>query len=216
MKILNTKLARQAIAAALVLSAVAAMSVGAFAAEGDDTTALTDDVTIAGYLPPQDESVMVQDDIALHSSDVAVTDGTYGGYAPPVDNPIQGNVMMISAPIETLPSDTLVEKSEARYTVKGFLGKQVLYTARQDGRVLTLSVPEDVATFRTTILDMQTLLNQGVSTVVLTTNKTSTTLNLTLLCEGQKASTKVTLRHLGDTATLNVGLRCRRDLLIGR
>ena len=120
MKILNTKLARQAIAAALVLSAVAAMSVGAFAAEGDDTTALTDDVTIAGYLPPQDESVMVQDDIALHSSDVAVTDGTYGGYAPPVDNPIQGNVMMISAPIETLPSDTLVEKSEARYTVKGF------------------------------------------------------------------------------------------------
>lgn len=216
MKILNTKLARQAIAAALVLSAVAAMSVGAFAAEGDDTTALTDDVTIAGYLPPQDESVMVQDDIALHSSDVAVTDGTYGGYAPPVDNPIQGNVMMISDPIETLPSDTLVEKSEARYTVKGFLGKQVLYTARQDGRVLTLSVPEDVATFRTTILDMQTLLNQGVSTVVLTTNKTSTTLNLTLLCEGQKASTKVTLRHLGDTVTLNVGLRCRRDLIVGR
>lgn len=216
MKILNTKLARQAIAAALVLSAVAAMSVGAFAAEGDDTTALTDDVTIAGYLPPQDESVMVQDDIALHSSDVAVTDGTYGGYAPPVDNPIQGNVMMISDPIETLPSDTLVEKSEARYTVKGFLGKQVLYTARQDGRVLTLSVPEDVATFRTTILDMQTLLNQGVSTVVLTTNKTSTTLNLTLLCEGQKASTKITLRHLGDTATLNVGLRCRRDLIVGR
>ena len=216
MKILNTKLACQAIAAALVLSAVAAMSVGAFAAEGDDTTALTDDVTIAGYLPPQDESVMVQDDIALHSSDVAVTDGTYGGYAPPVDNPIQGNVMMISDPIETLPSDTLVEKSEARYTVKGFLGKQVLYTARQDGRVLTLSVPEDVATFRTTILDMQTLLNQGVSTVVLTTNKTSTTLNLTLLCEGQKASTKVTLRHLGDTATLNVGLRCRRDLIVGR
>ncbi len=208
MKILNTKLARQAIAAALVLSAVAAMSVGAFAAEGDDTTALTDDVTIAGYLPPQDESVMVQGDIALHSGDVAVTDGTYGGYAPPVDNPIQGNVMMIS--------DTLVEKSEARYTVKGFLGKQVLYTARQDGRVLTLSVPEDVATFRTTILDMQTLLNQGVSTVVLTTNKTSTTLNLTLLCEGQKASTKVTLRHLGDTATLNVGLRCRRDLIVGR
>lgn len=216
MKILNTKLARQAIAAALVLSAVAAMSVGAFAAEGDDTTALTDDVTIAGYLPPQDESVMVQGDIALHSGDVAVTDGTYGGYASPVDNPIQGNVMMISDPIETLPSDTLVEKSEARYTVKGFLGKQVLYTARQDGRVLTLSVPEDVATFRTTILDMQTLLNQGVSTVVLTTNKTSTTLNLTLLCEGQKASTKVTLRHLGDTVTLNVGLRCRRDLIVGR
>lgn len=219
MKILNTKLARQAIAAALVLSAVAAMSAGAFAAEGEaDTTTLTEDTTVAGYLPPQDESTMVQGDIALHSADVAVgeADPTYGGYASPVENPIQGNVMMISDPIETLPSDTLVEKSEARYTVKGFLGKQVLYTARQDGSVLTLSVPEDVATFRTTILDMQTLLNQGVSTVVLTTNKTSTTLNLTLLCEGQKASTKVTLRHLGDTVTLNVGLRCRRDLIVGR
>lgn len=52
MKILNTKLARQAIAAALVLSAAAAMSVGAFAAEGEaDTAALTEDVTVAGYLP---------------------------------------------------------------------------------------------------------------------------------------------------------------------
>lgn len=216
MKILNTKLARQAIAAALVLSAVAAMSVGAFAAEGDDTTALTDDVTIAGYLPPQDESVMVQDDIALHSSDVAVTDGTYGGYAPPVDNPIQGNVMMISDPIETLPSDTLVEKSEARYTVKGFLGKQVLYTARQEGRVLTLDAPDDNATFRTTILDMQTLMNQGVSTLVLKTDKTSTTLNLTLLCQGQKPGTRVTLRHLGSSAHLTVGFRGRRDLIVGR
>ena len=68
--------------------------------------------------------------------------------------------MMISD--ETpLPSDTPVEKSEARYTVKGLLGKQVLYTARQEGRVLTLDVPDDNATFRTTILDMQTLMNQA-------------------------------------------------------
>ena len=216
MKILNTKLGRQAIAAALVISAVAAMSMGAFAAEGEDTTALTDDTTIAGYLPPQDESVMIQGDIALHSGDVAVTDSTYGGYASPVENPIQGDIMLISAPIDTLPSDTLVEKAEARYTVKGLLGKQVLYTARQEGRVLTIALPEDVATFRTSILDMQTLLNQGVSTVVFQTNKTSTTLNLTLLCEGQKSTTKVTLRHIGDVATLNVGLRCRRDLIVGR
>jgi len=99
MKILNTKLARQAIAAALVLSAAAAMSVGAFAAEGEaDTAALTEDVTVAGYLPPQDESTMVQGDIALHSADVAVgeADPTYGGYASPVENPVQGNVMMIA------------------------------------------------------------------------------------------------------------------------
>lgn len=219
MKLLNTKLARQAIAAALVLSAAAAMSIGAFAAEpaaAADTAA--EDAVVVGYLPPQEE--MVQGDIALHSGDVAVgeKDPTFGGYASPVENPIQGDIMLISmdGAAATLPSDTLVEKAEARYTVKGLLGKQVLYTARQDGRVLTLAAPEDVATFRTTIADLQTLMNQGVSTVVLTTNKTSTTLNLTLLCEGQKPTTKVTLRHLGDTATLTVGLRCRRDLIIGR
>ena len=39
----------------------------------------------------------------------------------------------------------------ARYTVKGLLGKQVLYTATQEGRVMTLSVPEDIATFRATV-----------------------------------------------------------------
>ena len=218
MKILNTKLGRQAVAAALVLSLAIPMSAGAFAEEPAADT-LTDDTVVAGYLPPQDESIMIQGDIALHSGDVAVgeKDPTYGGYGAPEGNPIQGDIMLISSDVTTtLPSDTLVEKSEARYTVKGLLGKQVLYTARQDGRVLTLAVPEDVATFRTTILDMQTLLNQGVSTVVLQTNKTSTTLNLTLLCEGQKANTKVTLRHVGDSAFLTVGLRCRRDLIVGR
>ena len=218
MKILNTKLGRQAVAAALVLSLAIPMSASAFAEEPAADT-LTDDTVVAGYLPPQDESIMIQGDIALHSGDVAVgeKDPTYGGYGAPEGNPIQGDIMLISSDVTTtLPSDTLVEKSEARYTVKGLLGKQVLYTARQDGRVLTLAVPEDVATFRTTILDMQTLLNQGVSTVVLQTNKTSTTLNLTLLCEGQKANTKVTLRHVGDSAFLTVGLRCRRDLIVGR
>ena len=145
MKILNTKLGRQAIAAALVLSLAIPMSMGAFAEEPAAETPLTDDTVIAGYLPPQDESVMIQGDIALHSGDVAVgeVDPNYGGYASPVANPIQGDIMLISAPAETLPSDTLVEKSEARYTVKGFLGKQVLYTARQDGRVLTISLPEE-------------------------------------------------------------------------
>ena len=214
MKLVNTKLGRQAIAAALVLSLAIPMSAGAFAAEPAAETP-ADDTVIAGYLPPQDQ--MVQGDIALYSGDVAVgeKDPTYGGYGAPEGNPIQGDIMLISADA-TLPSDTLVEKSEARYTVKGLLGKQVLYTARQEGRVLTLSVPEDVATFRTTILDLQTLMNQGVSTVVLMTNKASTTLNLTLLCEGQKANTKVVLRHTGDNAFLTVGLRCRRDLIIGR
>ena len=209
----NNKLVRTLTAAAVVAGAAALLSVGAFAAEAD-----INDPVIAGYMPPQEQ--MIQGDIALHSDDVPVgeTDPTYGGYAAPEGDAIQGDIMLISAGdlTTTLPSDTLVEKSEARYTVKGLLGKQVLYTARTNGRVLTLSVPEDVATFRTTVQDMQTLLNQGVSTVVLTTNKTSTTLNLTLLVEGQSANTKITLRHVGSSAFLNVGLRCRRDLIVGR
>lgn len=214
MKILNTKLGRQAIAAALVLSLAIPMSIGAFAEE-PAAEASADDTVVAGYLPPQEETI--QGDIALHSGDVAVgeVDPNYGGYGAPEGNPIQGNIMLISDE-GMLPTEPQAEKAEARYTVKGFLGKGVLYTARQKDRVLTLDVPEDVATFRATIQDLQTLLNQGVSTLVLQTNKTSTTLNLTLLCEGQSADTNVVLRHLGESAFLRVGLRCRRDLLVGR
>ena len=204
MRLLNKKFARKTAAAALVLATAATLATGAFAAE--------DDGVIAGYTPPQE--IMVQDDIALHSADVAVgeVDPNYGGYGAPEGNPIQGNIMLISAG----DLDTQVEKAQAHYTVKGFLGKQVLYTARQEGSVLTLDFPEDVATFRTTILDMQTLMNNGVSTVVLQTNKTSTTLNLTLLCEGYSANDKVVLRHIGSRACLTVKGRSRRDLLIGR
>ena len=204
MRLLNKKFARKTAAAALVLATAATLATGAFAAE--------DDGVVAGYTPPQE--VMVQGDIALHSADVAVgeVDPNYGGYAAPEGNPIQGNIMLISAG----DLDTQVEKAQAHYTVKGFLGKQVLYTARQEGSVLTLDFPEDVATFRTTILDMQTLMNDGVSTVVLQTNKTSTTLNLTLLCDGYSANDKVVLRHIGSRACLTVKGRSRRDLLIGR
>ena len=85
-----------------------------------------------------------------------------------------------------------------------------------EGRVLTLDVPDCAATFRTTIQDMKTLMNQGVSTLVLTTEKGSTTLNLSLLCEGQTDTQRVVLRQLGDSAFLTVGLRCRRDLIVGR
>lgn len=204
MRLLNKKFARKTAAAALVLATAATLATGAFAAE--------DDGVVAGYTPPQE--VMVQGDIALHSADVAVgeVDPNYGGYAAPEGNPIQGNIMLISAG----DLDTQVEKAQAHYTVKGFLGKQVLYTARQEGSVLTLDFPEDVATFRATILDLQTLMNDGVSTVVLQTNKTSTTLNLTLLCDGYSANDKVVLRHIGSRACLTVKGRSRRDLLIGR
>ena len=204
MRLLNKKFARKTAAAALVLATAAPLATGAFAAE--------DDGVVAGYMPPQE--VMVQGDIALHSADVAVgeVDPNYGGYAAPEGNPIQGNIMLISAG----DLDTQVEKAQAHYTVKGLLGKQVLYTARQEGSVLTLDFPENVATFRATILDMQTLMNNGVSTVVLQTNKTSTTLNLTLLCDGYSANDKVVLRHIGSRACLTVKGRSRRDLLIGR
>ena len=85
---LNKNTARRAAAAAALLTMTAAMSVGAFAA---------DDTVVAGYLPPQAESVMTQGDIALHSDvPVGEVDPNYGGYASPVENPIQGNVMMIS------------------------------------------------------------------------------------------------------------------------
>ena len=221
MKILNTKFGRQAIAAALILSAMASMSLGAFAAEPSAETA-ADEAVVAGYLPPQDESTMTQGDIALHSSDAqtsAERDPNYGGYASPVEDPIQGNVMMIAETGDAQTSESTIASNpaySARYTVKGLLGKQVLYTARQEGRVLTLDAPDDNATFRTTILDMQTLMNQGVSTLVLKTGKTSTTLNLTLLCQDQKPGTRVTLRHLGSSAHLTVGFRGRRDLIVGR
>ena len=201
---LNKKFVRTLSCAAVAVCAAAMLSVGAFAAEVDSTC-------VEGYLPPQEQ--MVQGDIALHSGDVAVgeKDPSYAGYGAPEGNPIQGNIMLISG-------DELADtaKTEARYTVKGLLGKQVLYTARQEGRVLTLDAPDDNATFRTTILDMQTLMNQGVSTLVLKTGKTSTTLNLTLLCQGQKPCTRVTLRHLGSRAHLTVGFRSRRDLIVGR
>ncbi|MFR9067452.1 MAG: hypothetical protein ACLVJH_11635 [Faecalibacterium prausnitzii] len=48
---------------------------------------------------------------------------------------------------------------------------------------------------------MQALQANGVKTLVLVTEKNTTTLNLSLLCEGQKSGTRVTLRHLGSNAT---------------
>ena len=204
MKMLNKKFVRTLSCAAVAVCAAAMLSVGAFAAEVDPTC-------VEGYLPPQEQ--MVQGDIALHSADVAVgeKDPSYGGYGAPEGNPIQGNIMLISG-------DELADtaKTEARYTVKGLLGKQLLYTARQKDGVLTLDVPAGSATFRTTVQDMQTLLNEGVSTLVVQTEKGSTTLNLSLLVEGQKGTDRVVLRRLGENTFLTVGLRCRRDLIVGR
>ena len=59
-------------------------------------------------------------------------------------------------------------------------------------------------------------LNEGVSTLVVQTEKGSTTLNLSLLVEGRKGTNRVVLRRLGKNTFLTVGLRCRRDLIVGR
>ncbi len=203
MKIQN-RFVRTVTGTVVVLGAAAMLSVGAFAAETADLA----DPVAAGYLPPQEQ--MVQGDIALHSADVAIgeKDPAYAGYGAPEGDAIQGNIMLISG-------DEL-EAAEAHYTVRGLFGKQPLYTARQKDGVLTLDVPAGYATFRTTVADMQTLLNKGVSTLVFQTEKGTTTLNLSLLVEGQKGTDRVVLRRMGSTTTLSVGLRCRRDLLIGR
>lgn len=209
---LNHKFVRTVTTTAAALGAAAMLSVGAFAAEAD-----INDPAAAGYLPPQEQ--MVQGDIALHSADVAIgeKDPTYGGYGAPEGNPIQGNIMLISGDELAAPSaDAAAKKSEARYTVKGLFGREVLYTARQKDSVLTLDVPAGSATFRTTVQDMQTLLNEGVRTLVVQTEKGSTTLNLSLLVEGQKGTDRVVLRRLGENTFLTVGLRCRRDLIVGR
>lgn len=202
---LNHKFVRTVTTTAAVLGAAAMLSVGAFAAEAD-----INDPAAAGYLPPQEQ--MVQGDIALHSADVAIgeKDPTYGGYGAPAGPAIQGNIMLIGA--DGAESDAL----KLNYSVKGLLGRQVLYTARQNGTVLTLDVPASVATFRCTMEDLTTMMNNGINTLVFKTEKTSTTLNLSLLTEGYDADAKVKLHQCGSTVRLSVNGRGRRDLLIGR
>ena len=129
--------------------------------------------------------------VGAFAADVAIgeKDPTYGGYGAPAGPAIQGNIM---------------------------LGRQVLYTARQNGTVLTLDVPASVATFRCTMEDLTTMMNNGINTLVFKTEKTSTTLNLSLLTEGYDADAKVKLHQCGSTVRLSVNGRGRRDLLIGR
>ena len=148
--------------------------------------------------------------VGAFAADVAIgeKDPTYGGYGAPEGPAIQGNIMLIGA--DGAESDAL----KLNYSVKGLFGRQVLYTARQNGTVLTLDVPASVATFRCTMEDLTTMMNNGVNTLVFKTEKTSTTLNLSLLTEGYDADAK--LHQCGSTVRLSVNGRGRRDLLIGR
>ena len=61
-----------------------------------------------------------------------------------------------------------------------------------------------------------TMMNNGINTLEFKTEKTSTTLNLSLLTEGYDADAKVKLHQCGSTVRLSVNGRGRRDLLIGR
>ena len=202
---LNQNMSRKVVAIAMVAATAATLSVGAFAAE--------DDGVIAGYLPPQEQ--MVQGEIALHTGDQQVETGDFGGYAAPEGDPIQGDVMLISeAPAET--ADEQKVPVAAGLTMTGLLRKSVLFTARQNGQVLTLAAPEDNTVVRGTIGALRAQMQQGVGTLCVMTNKKTTTLNLTLMCDGYSDNTHFTLRTIGDHAYLTIGLRSRRDLLIGR
>ena len=184
MKLLNHKVARTLAAAAVATCAVAMLSVGAFAA---DVAIGEKDPTYGGYGAPAGPAI--QGNIMLISADgdvaIGEKDPTYGGYGAPEGPAIQGNIMLIGA--DGAESDTL----KLNYSVKGLFGRQVLYTARQNGTVLTLDVPASVATFRCTMEDLTTMMNNGINTLVFKTEKTSTTLNLSLLTEGYDADAKV-------------------------
>ena len=170
------------------------------------------DPTYGGYGAPAGPAI--QGNIMLISADgdvaIGEKDPTYGGYGAPEGPAIQGNIMLIGA--DGAESDTL----KLNYSVKGLFGRQVLYTARQNGTVLTLDVPASVATFRCTMEDLTTMMNNGINTLEFKTEKTSTTLNLSLLTEGYDADAKVKLHQCGSTVRLSVNGRGRRDLLIGR
>lgn len=201
---LKKNTARKMISAAVVMTVAATMATGAFA----------DDAVIAGYLPPQDQ--MVQGEIALHTGDQLVEEGTYGGYAAPEGDAIQGDIMLISADVPVETTEEQKVPLAAGLTMTGLLRKSVLFTARQNGQVLTLAAPENNTVVRGTIGDLRAQMQQGIGTLCVQTNKKTTTLNLTLMCDGYDDNTHFTLRTVGDRAYLTIGLRSRRDLLIGR
>ena len=201
MKMNHKNSARKLIAAAVMMAAVATLSVGAFAAE--------DDGVVAGYLPPSGSTV--QGNIALYSG------------SEQMDQMIQGDIMLLSAdgdiPVEAAPETAETTEKvplAAGLTMTGLPWKDVLFTARQDGQVLTLAAPEDIVTVKGTIGDLRKQMAQGIGTLSVVTNKNSTTLNLTLMCEGYSDNTRFTLRQVGSSTILTIGGRCRRDLLIGR
>ncbi len=221
MKLNHKGFARKLVAAAVVMAAVAAMATAAFAAE--------DDTVIAGYLPPVENPI--QGNIALHTAgeqqavvdDTATTadDGVIAGYLPPMpeDQMIQGDIMMIQGDIMLLGAGEETTQKvplAAGLTMTGPFWKEVLFTARQNGSVLTLTAPESTVTVKGTIGDLRAQMAQGISTLSVVTEKNSTTLNLTLMCDGYSDNTRFVLRQIGSRTIMTIGGRCRRDLVIGR
>ncbi len=141
------------------------------------------------------------------------------GYLPPPGEMIQGNIMLISEDVPEQPVADLtadVAAVPASVTVKTLFGRSANFTVSQSERVLTLTADRWAAVLNATVGDMRALMAQGVSCVVFATQKTSTTLNLSLLCEGYDDDAALVLKHIGSTASLKVSGSLRRDLLIGR
>lgn len=140
-------------------------------------------------------------------------DGIAGYLQPmPEDQMIQGDIMMVSAGDETVEKVPLA----AGLTMTAPFWKEVLFTARQNGSVLTLDAPESTITVKGTIGDLRAQMAQGISTLSVVSEKNSSTLNLTLMCEGYSDQTHFTLRKVGSHTFLTIGGRCRRDLIVGR
>mgnify|MGYP000060282970 CR=1 FL=1 len=83
---------------------------------------------------------------------------------------------------------------------------QGLFSASAAGKakkqVLTLDAPEDIVTVRGTIGDLRKQMAQGIGTLSVVSGKNSTTLNLTLLCEGYADNARFTLRQIGSRTFL--------------
>lgn len=205
---LDPNMSRKIAALAMAAAAAAALSVGAFAA-GDDGV-------VAGYLPPQEP------DGAGRHCPATPRRARPRRWRKATAATVPPRAIPFRATLCSLPRVPQRRRRARKclwlraLTLTGLFRKSVLFTARQDGQVLTLDAPASSAVVRGTIGDLRAQMQQGVGTLCVKTDKRTTTLNLALMCEGYADNTRFTLRTVGDHAYLTIGLRSRRDLLIGR
>ena len=138
-------------------------------------------------------------------------DGVVAGYLPPQEQMVQGDIALHAAE-GTAPA---VEESYGGYGAPEGDPIQGDLMLIAEGPAETTDA-EKVPVVRGTIGDLRAQMQQGAGTLCVKTDKRTTTLNLALMCEGYADNTRFTLRTVGDHAYLTIGLRSRRDLLIGR